>query len=319
MEGGIPMDLDQVDMVTRQMQDASIHNDNEVLFSIDALELIFRFIDVGRHLGLCMQVCTVWQTVGLDEKLWSALCSYEEVPVHRPRQTWFRTFNDFAAGSWRFQTSNDTRVALRAALPLLVEEAAGTSLFSWTPMDQPRWWQWGSWSLCNCNEVLYIMSTLGTTPESPFPWLTVEVVANSNGWFRFTEKRVPEAAPVNILWEMGDVDDEEQPFEKPQCAVTVKTDAAFLPCGFYAGGIPQYSWDILVRPRQLFIINPDGILEFRKHAMGFLYSDQDSSLLFPRPGRTSARSLSTWLMSQPTEEAEAAGEDESDGEEMMDW
>ena len=26
----------------------------------------------------------------------------------------------------------------------------------------------------------------------------------------------------------------------------VQTDAAFLPCGFYAGGIPQYSWDILV-------------------------------------------------------------------------
>lgn len=130
---------------------------------------------------------------------------------------------------------------------------------------------------------------------------------------------------VNIAWEVADIDDNQQPFEKPACGATVKFDSPFLPCGLYCSGIPQYRWDILVRPRQLFVISSDGILEFRKHAMGFLASDHTGTTLFPRQGRVSASSLSTWLMSQP---AKGGGEDEieedddasmDDGLDAMDW
>jgi len=199
-------------------------------------------------------------------------------------------------------------------MPLL--QVKPMSLFSWVPMTEPRWFQWGDWSICNLNEVLYLMSTIGCTPESPIPWLVIEIVANSNGWFRFAEKRIPVGHHVSIAWESNDIDEYEQPFEKPACAATVKFNAPLLPCGLYRGGIPQYHWDILVRPRQLFIMNPDGIFEFRKHAMGALFSDRESTVLFPRPGRASARSLSTWLMSQPSEDMDEDGDDEMD---MMEW
>lgn len=314
MEDGV---LD-VDALAYQTMDMNLDEDdevedqaNDVLGSMDVLEGVFRFVD-GYCLGICMQVSQTWLTVGIDEKLWSKLCQQEEVPVTGPRPTWFRTFTEFSAGSWRFVTSDEARAALRVAMPLL--PAKSMSLFSWVPMREPRWWQWGDWSICNFNEVLYLMSTIGTTVDSPIPWLVVEIVANSNGWFRFVEKRVPVAHHVNIAWECNDIDDDEQPFEKPLCAATVKWGAPLLPCGLYKGGIPQYNWDILVRPRQLFIINPDGILEFRKHASGFLFSDKESTVLFPRPGRNSARSLSTWLMSQDTTD-----DMDEDYYEAMEW
>lgn len=135
---------------------------------------------------------------------------------------------------------------------------------------------------------------------------------------RFTEKRVPVGHLVNISWEVADIDDNQQPFEKPACGATVRFDAPFLPCGLYRSGIPQYTWDILVRPRQLFIISSDGILEFRKHAMGFLASDRTGTMLFPRQGRASASSLSTWLMSQPAEGGGVDDPIEDDDEEGMD-
>jgi len=209
---------------------------------------------------------------------------------------------------------------LLSCLAVLAETAKPTSMFSWVPMPEARYWQWGDWSIVNLNEVIYFMSTIGCTPEAPIPWLVVEVVGNSNGWFRFTEKRVPTGQMVNIAWEVNDIDDNQQPFEKPPCAASVKFDAPYLPCGLYGSGIPQYTWDILVRPRQLFVISADGILEFRKHAMGFLYSDKTGSLLFPRPGKTSASSLSTWLMSQPAEDGVGIdGDSDEDDGLAMEW
>ena len=74
---------------------------------------------------------------------------------------------------------------------MLAETAKPTSLFSWVPMQEPRYWQWGDWSIANFNECVYFMSTIGCTPEAPVPWLVVEVIGNSNGWFRFVENRVP--------------------------------------------------------------------------------------------------------------------------------
>ena len=68
----------------------------------------------------------------------------------------------------------------------------------------------------------------------------------------------------------NDIDENEQPFEKPTCAATVRVSlmhalcfrclgcvevpdvcglqwgAPILPCGLYRGGIPQYHWDVLV-------------------------------------------------------------------------
>jgi len=308
----------QLMVIERQMQNmeinresgANLRDDGGALSSMDVLEGVFRHVD-GYCLGACMQVCQVWLTVCIDEKLWSNICELEQVPVLRPRPSWFRTFTEFSAGSWRFVTSDEARAALRAAMPLL--PAMRSSLFSWVPMEQPRWWQWGDWSLCNLNEVLYIMSTIGCSAEDPVPWLVIEIVANSNGWFRFAEKRVPVGHAVSVAWESNDIDDEEQPFEKPVCGATAKLDAPLLPNGLYRGGIPQYHWDVLVRPRQLFVMNPDGILEFRKHAMGVLFSDRESTVLFPRPGRASAHALSTWLMSQSAED------DDDDDYDEMDW
>lgn len=311
------VDLEDVEVQLGRMDIAYAGAEESPIASMDALELIFKSID-GFHLAKAMQVCQVWQTVGLDEKLWVKLCEAEQVPVAGPRPTWFRTYTEFSAGSWRFRTSDDTRAALRAALPLLNATASPMSLFSWVPMQQPRWWQWGGWSLCNMNECLYIMSTIGCTEESPIPWLVVEVVANSNGWFRFAEQRVPVGAPVNIAWESNDIDDNEQPFEKPACGATVQLNAPLLHCGFYRGGIRQYMWDILVRPRQLFVLNPDGILEFRKNAMGFLYSDKEGNVLFPRPGKNSASSLTTWLLNQSSEMDEGSEMDE-DETMHMEW
>lgn len=279
------------------------------LQNTDALELIFRFVD-GFHLGRCLQVCALWQTVGLDEKLWSTLCSLEQVPVAGPRPTWFRTFTEFSAGSWRFRTSTATRAALRASMPLLTQTASSLSLFSWTPMQQPRRWQWGSWELCNLNECLYISSTIGVSRDAPFPWLVIEIVANSNGWFRFSEERVVLGQKASVAWEVNDIDDDEQPFEKPECGASVQLDVPLLPCGLYRGGLPEYPWDILVRPRQLFVINPDIILEFRKNTMAVLFSDENGSVLIPRAGRISGHSLSTWLMNQPSAEDEGSEDDD---------
>jgi len=52
--------------------------EHKALGSVDVLEGVFRHVD-GYCLGICMQVCQVWLTVGIDEKLWSNICSLEQV------------------------------------------------------------------------------------------------------------------------------------------------------------------------------------------------------------------------------------------------